>query len=128
MKRAAFLLALAFLAAAETARAVSPPDDDTKSLPCRPTIACTADIVTPGLFELETGMLFRRLDGARQWSFPFLAKLTLATFAQLQIGSNGYTTQFDGEPARYFDDLIAGVKLHLVDQRSAVPSLSISGA
>lgn len=128
MKRAAVLLTLTLVATGRDARAVSPPDDDSKALPCRPTIACTADIVKPGLFELETGMLFRRLAGAEQWSFPFLAKLTLATFAQLQVGSNGYTTQFDGDPARYFDDLIAGVKLHLVDQRSAVPSLSISGA
>jgi hypothetical protein len=128
MKRAAFLLALAFLAAAETARAVSPPDDDTTSLPCRPTIACTADIVQPGLFELETGMLFRRLAGAREWTFPFLAKLTLASFAQLQVGSNGYTTEFDGAPARYFDNLYAGMKLHLVDQRPALPSFSLSGS
>jgi hypothetical protein len=128
MKRAAVLLTLALVAASREARAVSAPDDDTKALPCRPTIACTADIVKPGLFELETGMLYRRLSDARQWSFPFLAKLSLTTFAQLQIGSNGYTTQFDGDPARYFDDVSAGLKLHLVDQGAAIPSLSVSGA
>jgi hypothetical protein len=128
MKRAAFLLALAILGVAQEARAISPPDDDTTSLPCRPTIACTADIVKPGLFELETGMLFRRLGGAREWTFPFLAKLTLASFAQLQVGSNGYTTQFDGAPARYFDNVDAGMKLHLMDQRPALPSLSLSAS
>jgi hypothetical protein len=36
-------------------------DDDRKALPCRPTIACTADIVPPGTFELEAGYLFRKL-------------------------------------------------------------------
>jgi hypothetical protein len=121
-------LGLAFLAVSGNGWAVSPPDDDTASLPCRPTIACTADIVKPGLFELETGMLFRRLETARQWTFPFLAKLTLASFAQLQVGSNGYTAQFDGTPARYFDNLSAGAKIHFLDQHAALPSLSLSGA
>jgi hypothetical protein len=116
-------------ATTKSARAASLPDDDTKALPCRPTIACTADLVSPGLFELETGMLYRKIDGtARQWTFPFLAKLTLAKWVQLQIGSNGYTTAHDGPTARYFDNLSAGVKLHLVDQSSVVPSLSLSAA
>ncbi len=129
MKRGTFLPTLVLVGlVGREALAVSPPDDQTTSLPCRPTIACTADIVKPGLFELETGMLFRRLSGARQWSFPFLAKLTLASFAQLQVGSNGYTTQFDGAPARYFDDVSAGIKLHLLDQRPALPSLSLSAS
>jgi hypothetical protein len=127
-KPAPLLLALAVVAVSGEALAISPPDDDTVSLPCRPTIACTADIVKPGLFELETGVLFRRLSGARQWTFPFLAKLTVASFAQLQVGSNGYTTQFDGTPARYFDNVDAGVKFHLLDQRRALPSLSLSGS
>jgi hypothetical protein len=122
------VVAGAFLAVHRDAWAASPPGDGTTSLPCRPTIACTADIVKPGLFELETGMLFRRFAGARQWSFPFLAKLSLASFAQLQIGSNGYTAQFDGTPARYFDNVNAGLKVHLIDQRRLLPSLSISGA
>ncbi len=72
-------------------------------------------------------MLFRRIGpAARQWTFPFLAKLTLAKWAQLQVGSNGYTTTHDGPSARYFDDVTAGIKLHLVDQSRAVPSLSLS--
>jgi hypothetical protein len=73
-------------------------------------------------------MLFRRFGDARQWSFPFLAKLTLARFIQLQVGSNGYTTQFDGPAARYFDSVMAGLKLHLADQGPVLPSLSLSGA
>jgi hypothetical protein len=73
-------------------------------------------------------MLFRRSGSARQWTFPFLAKLTLASFAQLQVASNGYTTQFDGAPARYFDSVSPGIKLHLLDQQPALPSLSLSGS
>jgi hypothetical protein len=131
MRRAHILGRLAvvgFFSIAGVARAAAPPDGETKSLPCRPTIACTADLVKPGLFELETGMLFRRLGDARQWTFPFLAKLTLATFAQLQIGSSGYTSQVDAAPARYFDVVTGGLKLHLHDQTSVVPSVSLSGA
>jgi hypothetical protein len=124
----AALLTLGLVVASGEAGAVSAPDDDTTSLPCRPTIACTADIVKPGLFELEAGMLFRHLDGTRQWTFPFLAKLTLTSFMQLQVGSNGYTTQFDGVPARYFDNVSPGIKFHFLDQGSVLPSLSISGA
>jgi hypothetical protein len=107
-----------------------------KALPCRPTIACTADIVAPGSFELESGMLFRKLAGdVRQWSFPFLAKLTLAEWVQLQVGSNGFTTQWAGaaghleaDRARFFDDIQLGAKFHLVDQKTLVPSLSFSAA
>jgi hypothetical protein len=42
--------------------------------------------VSERLGQLETGMLFRRLNDAKQWSFPFLAKLTLTKFIQRQAG------------------------------------------
>ncbi len=110
------------------AHAVEPPGD-TRSLPCRPTIACTADMVPPGAFELETGATFRHLETAdRQWSFPLLAKLTLTRWAQLQVGSNGYTEVQGPDAARFFDNVTAGVKLHLVDQGPVAPSVSLSGA
>lgn len=122
------LVGAALLAFPAAARAVELPDD-THALPCRPTIACTADIVPPGSFELETGAIFRRLDaGDRQWSFPFLAKLTLARWAQLQVGSNGYTDEQGPAAARYFDNITAGVKLHLVDRGTFAPSISLSAA
>jgi hypothetical protein len=128
MKRTTVFTTFALIGMGRETWAIAPPNDDTTSLPCRPTIACTADIVKPGLFELESGMLFRRLGGARQWTFPFLAKLTLTSFAQLQVGSNGYTTQFAGTPARYLDDLSPGIKLHFLDQRPSLPSLSLSAS
>jgi hypothetical protein len=55
---AVFLL---LLAGSSAALATSWFDDDRQALPCRPTIACTADIVPPGSFELEIGYLFRKL-------------------------------------------------------------------
>jgi hypothetical protein len=128
MRRAAFLT-LAFLAMAPDAGALGPPDDNTKALPCRPTIACTADLASPGVFELEAGVLFRRLGDTKQWTFPFLAKLTLARFAQVQVGSGGYTTLVDAvPPSRYFSDVTIGMKLQLFEQGPVVPSVSLSGA
>jgi hypothetical protein len=100
---------------------------DTRTLPCRPTIACTADLVPPGALELEGGVLFRRIDSSgRQWTFPFLAKLTFIEWAQLQLGSNGYSLARGNVPAQYLDDVTAGVKFHLVDQGQVAPSFSLS--
>jgi hypothetical protein len=100
---------------------------DTRALPCRPTIACTADLVQPGVFELETGVLFRKLGTqARQWTFPLLAKLTLANWVQAQLGSDGYTLAVGDVPARYLDDITAGAKFHVVDQSAITPSVSLS--
>jgi hypothetical protein len=94
------------------------------ALPCRPTVACTADLVAPGHVEIETGYLFEQpRPGAQQHSIPFLTKLTLADWVQLQIGGNGPTW---APGARYFDDLVIGLKLHLHDQTPRVPSLSWS--
>jgi hypothetical protein len=70
----ALVVAALLAAAPDTARAVGFPDADYyKALPCRPTIACTADIVPPGVTELELGYLYRRLGtSANQHSIPFL--------------------------------------------------------
>ena len=121
------------IGASRNAHAADTPGADDKALPCRPTIACTAELVPPGTFEVEAGALFRRLgppsDRARQWTFPFLAKLTLEKWIQVQVGSNGYTTEHGGTPtdrAQYFDDVQGVAKFHFVDQTPIVPSVSLS--
>ncbi len=111
------------------AAAATLPDDSFHALPCRPTIACTADLIPPGGIEIEGGYLVRRLGGGvLQHSTPWLLKLTLAEWVQLQIGSNGGI--FAGTPqapsARYLDDVTVGLKLHLQDQDDAAPALSFS--
>jgi hypothetical protein len=119
-------LAAALASWCSTVRALEPPGT-TQTLPCRPTIACTADFVPPGAFELEAGVLFRKIDGSsRQWTFPYLAKLTIARWVQLQVGSNGYSAARGDVPEQFLDDVTPGVKFHLVDQRGPVPSLSLS--
>ena len=58
-------------------RAEPPADDEHPSLPCRPTVSCTADIVRPGSLEIEAGYLFHKLSEPTH-SVPLLVKLTLA--------------------------------------------------
>lgn len=105
------------------------PDARDHTLPCRPTIACTADIVSPGSFEIEAGGLFRKANNtdSRQLTFPVLLKQTFTKWLQLQVGSNGYSDLQGSIRSRYVDDVTVGAKLHLVDQSEYVPSLAISG-
>jgi len=125
----ATLTGAALLAATSIAGAFEGPDG-IQALPCRPTIACTADLVPPGVLELEAGGIYRSLaGGVKEETFPFLAKLTLAKWLQLQLGSNGYTRE--GAPSgtiNYFDNLTVGGKFHLFDQEKYVPSVSFSFA
>jgi hypothetical protein len=119
----------ALLLAPTPARAADGPDDRDRVQPCRPTIACTADLVPPGTFEVEAGYLYSAAaTGATQRSSPFLLKLTLARWLQLQVGSNGYTVAQGDMPALFFDDIVLGLKFHVADQARAQPALALSAA
>jgi hypothetical protein len=100
------------------------PSDDTRALPCRPTIACTADLVAPGIVEVEAGVQWRRSPAETVFSTPMLLKLTLAEWGQLQIGTGGllYRSSYS------FDAVTAGLKLHLQEQTDGLPSVSVSFA
>ncbi len=74
------------------------------------------------MLELEAGYLYQRRQVNAQLT-PFLFKLTLLRWLQLQLGSNGGV--FIGN-ARDFDDLLFGVKLHLLDQSRRAPSLALT--
>ena len=128
MTRRSRLAAVALtVALARQSSANVTPDPTYSAIPCRPTIACTADIVPPGVVELETGYLLRRLgDGANQSSIPFLLKVTLLEWVQLQVGSNGPTVASAPSEARFFDDVTVGLKLHVRDQTRRAPSISLS--
>ena len=93
-------------------------------LPCRPTIACTAEFVEPGQLEIEAGYTSRRFEAGVQHSTPFLAKLTVIDGLQVQVGSDGYVA----DPARgaYVDDLLVVSKLRLAKQTPTVPALAVS--
>ncbi len=125
----AAITGFALLSASLLARAIEMPDATFHALPCRPTIACTADIVSPGAFEIETGYILRSLAGGTvQHSTPTLFKLTFAHWVQLQVGGNGYIVATGAAPAHYFDDVSVGLKFHLVPQGTYAPSIALSAA
>lgn len=98
--------------------------DPVQTLPCRPTIACTADLVPAGSFELETGGFLRLAPGAAPtWALPFLAKLSLTDWFQLQLGSAGPTWS-GGLFAMDVGTVIA--KFRLWRQGAWAPSVALS--
>jgi hypothetical protein len=126
-RRPAAALALVAAVCAVSAAAAELPDESDRALPCRPTLACTADFVPPGTFEIEAGALHRRLSAdTPQWTFPLLFKLTLIDDLQWQVGTNGYTLLRGKTPADYLDDVVVGPKLRLHQQGEIWPSLAIS--
>jgi hypothetical protein len=104
------------------------PSEPVRTLPCRPTIACTADLVPPGAFEIELGGQYRALAGEqRQWATPLLTKLTVARWLQLQVGTNGWVVGRSlGAESHYLDGVSVVAKAHFIDQQRFVPSLSAS--
>jgi Putative MetA-pathway of phenol degradation len=112
-----------------TAHAWELPTDSDHALPCRPTIACTADIVPAGTFEFEGGLLNRTLGGnSSQFSTPWLAKLSVEPWLQLQAAGNGDTVNHGTDSGPGQNDLTLGAKFHLTDAEGARPSLSFSAA
>jgi hypothetical protein len=88
--------------------------DDLRVAPCRPTVTCTADLAAPGTLELELGYQLR--SGITQTT-PFLIKLPVARWAEVQVGDDSVV-----------DNPAVGVKLHVIDQTSYVPSVAFTVA
>jgi hypothetical protein len=99
-------------------------DDEVHVLPCRPTLACTADLAAPGALEVELGYQLHHAGGASTHSIPVLVKLPLAHWIEVWLGSNGPT--YTDADHRFVDDVYAGAKLHLVDQTAHRPSLAVT--
>ena len=103
------------------------PNDEDSVLPCRPTIACTADITPPGTFEVEAGAIVKRMPKrTTALQTPLLVKYSMATWLQLQVGDSGFTHAWGGASATYVDDVEVGPKLHLADESRALPAVSFS--
>jgi hypothetical protein len=121
MMNRTFVMLACLVASPHHARA---DDVDARVVACRPTVTCTAELAPPGTVELELGYQLKRSGGAFQHGTPFLLKLPVEPWLELQLGSNGYT--YASAAMRYFDDLVAGAKLHLADQGARRPSLAVT--
>ena len=118
--------ALAVFLFVRPAGAIDAPDDRDQAKPCRPTITCTADVVTPGELQIEAGGAYAQGDALREWTVPFLFRMGIAAWLEAELGSNGYTLIRTEPRASYLDNLVAGPKVHFTDQGAIVPSLSLS--
>lgn len=126
MKRTVAIAAGLLAFAGARARAAFPGDEH-RVLPCRPTIACTADLVPPGSLEIEMGIATKRASNAALvHSDPLLLKLTLFEWAQLQVGTNGRISSSVDHREKYVDRVDLGLKVHVHDQTQVTPSLAFS--
>jgi hypothetical protein len=112
--------------ATASADAPAAPDDTTKVKPCRPTVTCSADLMAPGLSELEFGGNLSHGNGTAQWSLPVLLKQGLLRWLELEIGTNGLTVFRDTGGYTYFDDVVVGPKVLFLQQHGLLPALSVS--
>ncbi|NVB79589.1 MAG: hypothetical protein HOV81_14425 [Kofleriaceae bacterium] len=94
-------------------------------LPCRPTIACTAEIVPGGTVELEVGWAQRRASESPTNSALALAKVSLTDHVQLQLGTNNVVSS-QGGAMDTLDGVFVGPKIVLVDQTDRAPAIAVS--
>jgi hypothetical protein len=104
-------------------------DQELQTLACRPTVACTSDLVPAGQTEVEFGLFYQAFSGGWQNASPFLFKLSLLDSLQVQVGGNGLES-YDGfgHNARYFDDPSVGLKYRFLSAQGYIPSMAISWA
>ena len=98
------------------------------ALPCRPTIACTTELVPPGTLELEAGYLRRTAPRSIQNQTPLLLKFTAVERLQLQLATNGAVLSQQPIQGRYLDDLVLLVKGMLREQTPRAPAVDVSVA
>jgi len=101
------------------------PLDEVQALPCRPTIACTAEIVPGGALEIETGYAQRRAGAPAANSVLALLKYSATDWLQLQLGSNNVMMS-SGGASQWMDGVYLGPKVVVFEQTDSRPTLAIS--
>lgn len=117
----------AFGAELEVTREVERDEPETiEAQACRPTIACMAEIVPAGYFEVEAGYGGRQSQGSFANSGQLLLKYSLLDNLQLQLATNNVFLAGAGITPRAFDGVMPGVKWKLNNQGSWAPSNALS--
>jgi len=120
------LLSLPVLAADnEVIDTVQPERESVEAQACRPTIACMAEIVPAGYFEVEAGY-YGRQSGSFANSGQLLLKYSLLDNLQLQVGTNNVFLAGAGLTPRAFDGVMPGLKWKINGQGTFMPSNAIS--
>ncbi len=95
-------------------------------VPCRPTVTCTAELAAPASSTSSSAISCGGCrEEQRRRHHAVSLKLPLAHWIEVQLGGNGYTI---APSAHYFDDIVAGVKLHVADQTTRAPSLAVTAS
>jgi len=98
-----------------------------KALPCRPTIACTAEIVPAGAWEVEAGYSARNASGAMAHGGQLLLKYSVLDHLQLQLATNNV---FSATPSTgsqsFFDGGFFGPKVQFNHQGDLMPMIAVS--
>lgn len=92
-----------------------------KAQPCRPTVACTAELVPAGNLEIELG----GLSGATSTGINLLTKVSLIDRLQLQLGTDNFLL-VDGSKVTAIDGAVAVLKGQLFTQGGLRPTVAIS--
>lgn len=116
----------AFAADTEVEDEVGPVERETvEAQACRPTIACMAEIVPAGYFEVELGY-GGRSSGSFVHSGQLLLKYSVLDNLQLQLATNNVFLAGPGLVSRAVDGVMPGVKWKVNDQGSWLPSNALS--
>jgi hypothetical protein len=94
--------------------------------PCRPTIACMAELVPAGFFEVEAGYGGRQSAGTFVSSGQLLLKYSVLDNLQVQLATNNAFLAGPGLAPRAFDGVMPGLKWKLNSQGDKVPSNALS--
>ncbi len=100
--------------------------NEERALPCRPTIACTADLVPAGDLEIESGVASKRTRTGFALTTPLLAKYSVSHALQVQLGGNMLSAVRTDVRSTYLDNMIGALKLHVVDQSARMPAIALS--
>jgi hypothetical protein len=123
-----FALAVpAFAATPELIEEAEPAEQDSvEAQPCRPTIACMAEIVPAGYFEVEAGYGGTQGSSTFAHSGLLLLKYSLLDRVQLQLATNSLFLAGPGLVPRAFDGVMPGLKVVLNGQGRFMPSNALS--
>lgn len=92
-----------------------------KAQPCRPTVACTAELVPRGHAEVELGVLGTGGGSA----VNVLAKVSLLDWLQVQVGTDGLLVRQAGQTTAV-DGAVGVLKARLLAQDGWAPTISVS--
>jgi len=98
-----------------------------KALPCRPTIACTAEIVPAGAWEVESGYSDRKAGGTNAHGGQVLVKYSATDHLQLQLATNNFFSMTPSTgSSTFFDGGFVGPKVQFNRQGEYLPIFAMS--